>query len=53
MQIIINIQGIKDNAEHICGLIAGFFGKGSSNAASLARAGVYQWFPFKMLIVKK
>ncbi len=53
MQVILNIQGIKDNAEHICGLIAGFFGKGNSVSANLAKEGIYQFFPYKMLIVKK
>lgn len=51
--LIINIQGIKDNAQHIIGLIAGTFGKGNSVSASLAKEGIYQWFPYRMLIVKK
>ena len=53
MQVIINIQGIKDNAEHITGLIAGFFGKGNSAASALAKEGIYQWFPYKMIAIKK
>lgn len=53
MQVIVNIQGFKDNAQHIGGLICGFFGKGNSVSANLAKAGVYQWFPYKMIVIKK
>ena len=53
MQVIINIQGFKDNAEHIMGLIAGTFGKGNSAAAALAKEGIYQWFPYRMIVIKK
>lgn len=52
MQVIISIQGFKDNAEHICGLFAGFFGKGDSLSSQLAKQGIYQWFPFRMIIIK-
>lgn len=58
----INTQGIKDNAQHIAGLIVGTLTKGvhtkemrgnvwySTVAATLAQQGVYQWFPYKMII---
>lgn len=63
--IRINIQGFKDNAQHVTGLLIGtvsrkqykkedrasrFF---STVAVTLAQEGIYQWFPYKMLIVKK
>lgn len=65
MQIIINIQGFRDNAQHIAGLLIGtvsrkkytkedraskFF---STVAVTLAQEGIYQWFPYKMIIIKK
>lgn len=62
--IKINMQGIKDNAQHIAGLIIGTVSKGvhdksqrgttwySTVAATLALQGVYQWFPYKMIIKK-
>lgn len=53
MQIIISIQGFKDNVQHIAGLIAGTFGRGNSVAATLAKEGIYQWFPYRMIVVKK
>ena len=65
MQIIINIQGIKDNAQHIAGLVIGTISKKqydkssrgakffSTAAVSMAQDGFYQLFPYKMLIIKK
>jgi hypothetical protein len=64
MRIIINIQGIKDNAQHIAGLVIGSFAKApctkeqrgtkwySTVAVTLAQQGVYQWFPYRMMIIK-
>jgi len=58
----VNTQAIKDNAQHIAGLIIGTVSKGthskaqrgttwySTVAATLAQEGFYQWFPYKMLI---
>ena len=65
MQVIINIQGIKDNAQHVAGLLIGtvsrktytkedraskFF---STVAVTFAQEGIYQWFPYKMIVIKK
>lgn len=58
----VNTQAIKDNLQHIAGLIVGsvfsktyskqerstkFF---STTAVALAQDGLYQWFPYKMII---
>lgn len=65
MMIILNLTGIKDNLQHIAGLVIGTFSKHrytkedrgtkwfSTVAVTLAQQGVYQWFPYKMLIVEK
>lgn len=57
----INVQGIKDNAQHIAGLIIGSFTdevmtkdmRGnrwySTVAVTLAQQGVYQWLPYRMI----
>lgn len=58
----INTQGLKDNTQHIAGLIIGTFTSKkttkeqrgsawySTAAVTLAQEGVYQWFPYKMVI---
>lgn len=65
MQIIVNIQGVKDNAQHIAGLILGTVSRKtmtkeqrgekwySTVAVTMAQEGIYQWFPYKMIVIKK
>lgn len=65
MQIIVNVQGFKDNAQHIAGLVIGTISRKpmvkeqrgtkwySTVAVTLAQQGVYQWFPYNMLVIKK
>lgn len=65
MQIILNLQGIKDNAQHIAGLVIGTITRKTTTkeqrgtkfystvAVTLAQEGIYQWFPYKMIAIKK
>lgn len=64
MQIILSIQAIKDNLQHIAGLIVGTVTSKQYNkdmrgsqwfstvAVQLAQNKIYQWFPYKMIVIK-